>query len=239
MLAARQNRRRLGAGVYGAIPRIQTFHSFRCWRRTKTAPVFFQLAGVLRYRREALIAMNTQTAVLPGRPCHTVRAPTASGVSRVAKSCGSFFPRPLEFADRSWDEACPAPPCATHDAPETGKRPKLPPSAPSAAPAPPESATTPTLHPIALVPPKAAGTPVPLLRTSACVAFRPNPGGYRRRCRAAAGTRTGVAARSVVQHLTPAPSALARRLTPLGATPPRLAGVPGCPGFAAQPAARM
>src|SRR5665811_353806 len=166
----------------------------------------------------------------------TVRVPTASGVSRAAKSSGSFFSRPLESADRSWDDACPAPPCATHGAPETGRRPKLPPSAPSVAPAPPESATPPTIHPTALVLPKAAGTPVLLLRSSACVAFRPNPGGYRRRCRAAAGTRTGAAARLLVQHLTLAPSALARRSTPLGATPPRLAGAPGCPGFAAQPA---
>src|ERR1019366_4860169 len=78
-----------------------------------------------------------------------VRVPTASGVSRAAKSCGSLFPRPLESADRSWDDECPAPPCATHDALETGRRPKLPPFAPSAAPAPPESATTPTLHPLA------------------------------------------------------------------------------------------
>src|ERR1017187_7137465 len=124
-----------------------------------------------------------------------VRVPTASGVSRAAKSCGSFFSRPLELADRSWDDACPAPPCATHDAPETGRRPKLPPFAPSAAPAPPESATTPTLHPLALVLPKAAETPVLLLRSSACVAVHPNPGGYRHRRRAAAGTRTGVAAR--------------------------------------------
>jgi len=71
------------------------------------------------------------------------------------------------------------------------------------------------------------------------VAVRPSAGGDRRRRSAAAGTRTGVAARLLVQHLTPAPSAPARRLTPLGATPPRLAGVPGCPGFAAQPAERM
>src|SRR5450759_5000683 len=63
--------------------------------------------------------------------------------------------------------------------------------------------------------------------------------GFRRRRRAAGGTRTGVAARLLVQHLTPAPSALARRLTPLGPTPPRLAGVPGYPGFAAQPAEQM
>src|SRR5450759_1460986 len=168
-----------------------------------------------------------------------VRVPTASAVSRAAKSCGSFFSSPLVSADRSWDDECPVPPCATHGAPETGRRPRLPPSAPSAAPAPPEAATTPTLHPRALVLPKAAGTPVPLLRSSACAVVRPNPGGYRRRRRAAAGTRTGVAARLLVQHLTPAPSALARRLTPLAATPPGPAGTPGCPGFAAQPAERM
>ena len=67
----------------------------------------------------------------------TVRVPTASGVSRASKSCGSFFSMPLEFADRSWDDACPAPPCAIHGAPETGRRPKLPPFVPSAGPAPP------------------------------------------------------------------------------------------------------
>src|ERR1035437_388842 len=89
----------------------------------------------------------------------TGRAPTASVVSRAAKSSGSFFSKPPELADRSWDDACPELPSAIHDAPGTGRRQKLPPSAPIAVTAPPESATKPTLHRQALVLPKAAGTP--------------------------------------------------------------------------------
>src|ERR1017187_31150 len=92
---------------------------------------------------------------------------------------GEFFSKPPELADRSWDDACPELPSAIHDAPGTGRRQKLPPSAPSAGPAQPESATKPTLHRPALVLPKAAGTPVLPLRSSVCVAVRPNPGGRR------------------------------------------------------------
>src|ERR1019366_7913108 len=90
----------------------------------------------------------------------TGRALTASVVSRAAKSSGSFFSKPPESEDRSWDDACPELPSSIHDAPGTGRRPRLPPSAPSAGPAQPESATKPTLHRPALVLPKAAGTPV-------------------------------------------------------------------------------
>ena len=71
-----------------------------------------------------------------------------------------FFSRPLESVVRFWDDECPVPPCATHDALTIGIRLRLTPSVPSAAPAPPESVTPPTrLHP-ALALPKAEGTPV-------------------------------------------------------------------------------
>jgi hypothetical protein len=82
---------------------------------------------------------------------------------------GQFFSKPPEFADRSWDDACPELPSAIHDAPGTGRRQKLPPCAPVAGPAQPESATNPPLHRQALVLPKAAGTPVLPLHSSVCV----------------------------------------------------------------------
>src|ERR1035437_2684307 len=151
---------------------------------------------------------------------------------------GEFFSKPPEFADHSWDDACPELPSAIHDAPGTGRRQKLPPSAPSAVTAQLESATKPTLHRQALVLPKAAGTPVLPFRSSACAAVRPNPGGRGRR-RPAGGTQTGAGTRLLVLRLTHSRSAPARHSTRLAATPPTLAGVRGYPGFAAQSAVRM
>src|ERR1035441_2201558 len=129
-------------------------------------------------------------------------------------------------------------PAPTRDALGPGRRPRLPPSAPSAGPAPPESATEPTLHRPAPVLPKAAGTPVLPLRSSVCVAVRPNPDG-RGRPRPVGGTRPGAGRRLLALRLTYSQSAPARRSTRLAATPPTLAGVGGYPGFAAQPAVRM
>src|ERR1035441_4644150 len=135
----------------------------------------------------------------------TGRAPTASVVSRAAKSSGSSFSKPPESADHSWDDACPELPSAIHDAPATGRRPRLPPSAPSAQPAPPESATKPTLHRPELVLPKAAGTPPLPLRSSVCVAVRPNAGG-RGRPRFVGGTRPEAGRRLLVPPPPSSPS---------------------------------
>src|ERR1035437_3804788 len=149
-----------------------------------------------------------------------------------------FFSKPPEFEDRSWGDAYLEQPCAIHDAPATGRRQKLLPYAPSAGPVQHESATKPTLHRQSLVRPKAAGTPVLPLRSSACGAVRPNPDGCARH-RPAGETGTGAGTRLLVLHLTDPRSAPARRSTRPAATPPMLAGVGRYPGFAAQPAARM
>src|SRR3990170_3857521 len=136
------------------------------------------------------------------------RVPTTSGFSKAARSCGSFFSRPLESVGRFWDDGCPVPPYATYVALKAGIRLRLPPSGPNAAPAPPESVTTPTLHLPALALPKAEGTP-PLLRNSSTRgAFRPNPFGHHRRCSGIAGeNQTGVAAQLPVRRPTRVPSA--------------------------------
>ena len=156
----------------------------------------------------------------------TVRVPAASAVSRAAKSSGSFFSKPLEFADRCLDYAYPAPPFASLGAPETGRRPKSPLSAPYVAPTPLESATTPPLHRRAPGQPMAAGTPFPIVRSSMFAVAHPNSDVCRCRRRAAAGNRTGVAGRLIVQRLSSAPSAQGKCSTQPAATPPRPAETP-------------
>jgi hypothetical protein len=168
------------------------------------------------------------------------RVPTASGFSKAAKSCGSFFSRPLESVGRFWDDECPVPPCATHAALKTGIRLRLPLSVPSAAPVPPESVTTPTLYLSAPALPKAEGTPTPLRNSSTCGASRPNPFGHLRRGRGIADeNQTGVAAQLLVLRPTRVPFAPAWRLAPQAVTPPKLAVTPGCPEFVAPPSVRM
>src|SRR4030042_5682125 len=168
------------------------------------------------------------------------RPPTTSGFRKAAKSCGSFFSRPLESVGRFWDDGCPVPPCATHVALKIGIRLRLTPSGPNAAPALPESVTTPTLHLPALALPKAEGNPTLLRNSSTCGAFRPNPFGHHRRGRGIADeNQTGIVAQLPVRRPTRVPSAPAWRLAPQAVTPPKLAVTPGCREFVAPPSVRM
>jgi hypothetical protein len=87
-------------------------------------------------------------------------------MSKDTKSSGSFFSRPPERADRSWDGGYPGPPCANHAGPGSDTPPRPPRVAPAVAPTRPVSATPPRPHQFWLGRPRVGGMPAPRLHSS-------------------------------------------------------------------------